>query len=94
MIKGEKYEGLKVDLWSSGVILFAMLCGYLPFEDPDTPALYKKILSGSYSFHKSLSANAKDLIEKILNGDHTQRYSIEQIRNHPWMKQDLNKNHN
>jgi 5'-AMP-activated protein kinase catalytic alpha subunit len=55
MIKGEKYEGLRVDIWSCGVILFAMLCGYLPFEDPDTPSLYKKILSGSYSLHKSVS---------------------------------------
>jgi 5'-AMP-activated protein kinase catalytic alpha subunit len=33
MIKGEKYLGLGADIWSSGVILFAMVCGYLPFED-------------------------------------------------------------
>ncbi len=48
MIKGDKYSGLSVDIWSCGVILFAMLCGYLPFEDEDTPKLYKKILSGHY----------------------------------------------
>lgn len=86
MIRGEKYDGLKVDIWSSGVILFAMLCGYLPFEDPDTPALYKKILSGSYNLLKSLSDDAKDLVAKILNGNQSERYTIEQIRNHPWMK--------
>ncbi len=44
MIAGKKYNGLLVDIWSCGVILFAMLCGYLPFEDPDTSNLYKKIL--------------------------------------------------
>jgi 5'-AMP-activated protein kinase catalytic alpha subunit len=55
MIKAERYQGLKVDVWSSGVILFAMLCGYLPFEDSDTGNLYKKILSGKYSVSKSLS---------------------------------------
>jgi len=58
MIAGQKYTGLKVDLWSSGVILFACLCGYLPFEDSNTSALYKKILSGSYSFPKDLSKEA------------------------------------
>ena len=40
MIAGKRYEGVMVDIWSSGVILFAMLCGYLPFDDNDTQRLY------------------------------------------------------
>ena len=36
MIQGKRYDGSKVDIWACGVILFAMLCGFLPFEDPDT----------------------------------------------------------
>ena len=43
MIAGKRYKGQDVDIWSCGVILFAMLCGYLPFEDPNTAQLYKKI---------------------------------------------------
>jgi len=48
MIAGERYFGSKVDIWSCGVILYAMVCGYLPFEDPDTAKLYKKILRGDF----------------------------------------------
>ena len=87
MIKAEKYQGLRVDVWSSGVILFAMLCGYLPFEDADTGNLYKKILSGKYSASKSLSEDAKNMISRVLELDPEKRATIEQIREHPWMKQ-------
>lgn len=48
MIAGKKYNSILVDIWSSGVILFALLCGYLPFEDQNTSLLYKKILNGEY----------------------------------------------
>jgi len=40
MIAGKKYKGLQVDIWSCGVIMYAMLCGYLPFEDKNTKKLY------------------------------------------------------
>lgn len=48
MIAGKEYEGLMADIWSCGVILFAMVCGYLPFEDPETSKLYKLILNANY----------------------------------------------
>lgn len=48
MIAGKKYDGTKVDTWSCGIILYALICGFLPFEDPDTTQLYKKILKGSF----------------------------------------------
>lgn len=59
MIAGKKYFGLHVDIWSCGVVLYAMLCGYLPFEDPVTSNLYKKIISGDYQIPKIISSQAK-----------------------------------
>ena len=87
MIAGKEYTGCKVDIWSSGVILFAMICGYLPFEDPKTGKLYKKILKGVYATPNYISENAKDLLKNILQTDPEQRYSIENIRAHEWFNQ-------
>lgn len=84
MIAGKKYIGIQVDIWSAGVVLYAIVCGFLPFEDPNTANLYKKILGGEYTLPKFLSSDAKDLIKGILNTDPTKRFTVEQIRNHPW----------
>lgn len=80
MIAGKRYKGLQTDLWSSGVILFAMLCGYLPFEDPKTSNLYKKILSADYTIPKFVSDEGRDLLTKILNTDPEERITLNQIR--------------
>jgi 5'-AMP-activated protein kinase catalytic alpha subunit len=87
MIKGEKYYGLGADIWSSGVILFAMVCGYLPFEDQNTKKLYQKILKADFTLPQFLSDDAKDMIQNILNPDPTKRFTIEDIRSHPWYNQ-------
>jgi serine/threonine protein kinase len=55
MIAGKQYEGPKADVWSMGVILFALVCGYLPFEDASTHVLYQKILSGDYKIPSLVS---------------------------------------
>jgi 5'-AMP-activated protein kinase, catalytic alpha subunit len=69
MISGLAYNGTKVDVWSCGVVLFALLNGYLPFEDPDTGELYKKILSADYQMSEHVSDEAVDLIGRILTTD-------------------------
>lgn len=87
MILGEgDYYGSRVDIWSCGVILYVMLCGFLPFEDTNTDKLYKKIIEGKYALPSFVSEPCKDLIKKIMNIDQEKRYTILEIKNHPWYK--------
>ncbi|KDO16207.1 CAMK/CAMKL/AMPK protein kinase, partial [Saprolegnia parasitica CBS 223.65] len=86
MIEGKMYVGPKADIWSLGVILFAMVCGFLPFEDNNTSILYKKILSGQYKTPNYISSLVQDLIRKILETDPIKRFSLDDIRDHAWCK--------
>jgi 5'-AMP-activated protein kinase, catalytic alpha subunit len=59
MVAGKRYLGLQTDIWSCGIILYAMICGYLPFEDANTSILYKKIMSGEFKMPSFLSERSK-----------------------------------
>lgn len=78
-----------MDVWSCGVILYALLCGTLPFDDENIPNLFKKIKSGMYSLPSHLSQQSRDLILRMLVVDPMKRISIPDIRQHPWFQTKL-----
>lgn len=84
MIAGQRYAPDSCDIWSCGVILFALVCGYLPFEDPSTSVLYSQILNAKYELPDFVSDGFCDLVARILNTDPVRRYTVEEIRNHQW----------
>ena len=90
MIHGVKYNGLSVDLWASGIILYAMVCGYLPFDDKNNEKLFQKILQCKVEFPPSeetkISSECKDLILKILTPNPSKRIKLDEIKSHPFMK--------
>mmetsp|Transcript_13570 Transcript_13570/g.27764 ORF Transcript_13570/g.27764 Transcript_13570/m.27764 type:complete len:643 (+) Transcript_13570:450-2378(+) len=89
VISGHLYAGPEVDVWSCGVILYALLCGSLPFDDESIPNLFKKIKSGMYSLPSHLSQLARNLIPRMLEVDPMKRITIAEIRLHPWFQHKL-----
>lgn len=93
VLKEQGYDGKKADLWSSGVILYAMMAGYLPFDDQNMNVLCDKIEAGDYRMSRKFSDLAKDIIEKLLTVDPARRIDMEGICGHafftPGVQQDL-----
>ena len=86
---GSLYSGPEVDSWSAGVILYALLCGSLPFDDENIRALFRKIKGGIYTIPSHVSPGARDLLTKMLIVDPLKRMTIPEVMQHSWYKQHL-----
>ena len=89
IVRRSEYEGKPVDMWSMGILLYAILCGYFPFRAKNYPDLYRRIARGSFEIPEELSANAKDLIRQLLIMDPYQRLSAPAALKHPWLQAQL-----
>ena len=87
VIQALNYRGDRADIWSCGIILYAMLTGTLPFDcDGDHRDVIQLVLAGSYSFPEGLSVHAKDLIWSMLQYDPRQRISMRKMWEHPLLR--------
>lgn len=82
------YNGAKVDVWSCGIILYALLVGRLPFREEETEKLYDLILACEVVYPPYISAAAKDLLSHLLVRDPANRFSLADIKRHPWFLAD------
>ena len=87
MVMGKKYNGFCIDIWSSGIILYAMLCGYLPFEEVENDeyneVLFKNIVECNVEYPREfITPVARDLLMKILVKDPEKRITIDEIKQH------------
>lgn len=87
IIKDKGYKGFKADLWSAGVVLFALLYGTVPFKANNMKDLHQQIMMAKYNFKDTeVTEEAKDLIKGLLNPDPQARLGVSQVLKHPWMK--------
>ncbi|CEP15490.1 hypothetical protein [Parasitella parasitica] len=86
LLRARQYTGPEVDVWSFGVVLYVLVCGRVPFDDTNLPALHEKIKAGiveDYPDH--LGKDCLDLLSKIFVVDPSRRITLSAIQSHPWM---------
>ena len=86
IIYGKRYRGDKADIWSCGIILYAMLTGRLPFDGEDLSSTLKLVKQGEYYLPPELGEEAQDLIQCILQKRPEKRISVAKIWTHPLLR--------
>jgi 5'-AMP-activated protein kinase, catalytic alpha subunit len=85
IVSRQDYVAPPVDVWSAGIVLFAMLAGHLPFYSSNKRALSARIIAAQWNPPRDISSQALDLLTRMLDSEPTTRMTLEQAIHHPWM---------
>uniref|UniRef100_A0A8C7K8E1 Serine/threonine-protein kinase BRSK2-like n=1 Tax=Oncorhynchus kisutch TaxID=8019 RepID=A0A8C7K8E1_ONCKI len=90
VIRGEKYDGRRADVWSCGVILFALLVGALPFDHDNLRQLLEKVKSGVFHMPHFIPPDCQALLKGMIEVDPDKRLKLEAVQKHSWYQSGRN----
>ncbi|XP_075218884.1 BRSK family serine/threonine-protein kinase sugar-free frosting isoform X2 [Lycorma delicatula] len=85
VIRGEKYDGRRADVWSCGVILYALLVGALPFDDDNLRQLLEKVKRGVFHIPHFVPPDCQNLLRGMIEVNPEKRLTLTDINRHPWV---------
>lgn len=85
VVRGEKYDGRRADVWSCGVILYALLVGALPFDDENLRHLLEKVKRGVFHIPHFVPAECQSLLRAMIEVDPEKRITLTEVLRHPWV---------
>ncbi|KAI8368370.1 kinase-like domain-containing protein [Choanephora cucurbitarum] len=85
LLEGRLYTGPEVDVWSFGVVIYVLVCGIVPFDDPTISGMHQKVKQGVVGYPSYLSAECRHLLKRMILTAPSKRATMSEIIAHPWM---------
>ena len=85
-LSGQDYDGVASDMWSTGVLLYATVCGQLPWTNPNHTELFRQIKAADFTIPNYITNECRDLIFKLMNPDSSKRITATEAKEHEWFK--------
>ena len=89
IVRRAEYDGKPTDMWSMGILLYALLCGCFPFRAKSYPDLYRRIARGHFTMPDDLSSPVRDILRQLLSLDANSRMTATMAMRHPWLQSQL-----
>ncbi|KAI8061841.1 kinase-like domain-containing protein, partial [Gilbertella persicaria] len=91
LLDGKLYTGPEVDVWSFGIVIYVLVCGKVPFDDPTMTGMHRKVKQGLVDYPSYLSTECKHLLQRMIVTDATRRASMSEVIVHPWINKGYDK---
>ncbi|KAI8984704.1 kinase-like domain-containing protein [Mycotypha africana] len=85
LLDGRVYTGPEVDIWSFGIIIYVLVCGQVPFDDPTMGGMHAKVKKGHVNYPAHLSSDCRNMLQRMIVTEPKNRATLQEVLYHPWM---------